>query len=315
MQETQFARDIKSGLTASPKHLSSKYFYDAVGDKIFQKIMKLPEYYLTRAELEIFETKKEKLLEIIDPGTPFRIVELGAGDGMKTKVLLKYFQQQKANFSYSPVDISANVLKDLERNVMQEIPDLDMKPLAGDYFHVLSDLKFQNHKKNIAFFLGSNIGNFRNEMAERFLKSIQNNLSKGDFLMIGFDLKKDPRIILSAYNDAEGVTKSFNLNLLKRINREFDADFETENFDHNPIYDPMTGECRSYLISKEAMEVNIKKLDLQVRFKVWEPIFMEVSKKYDLEEINILAQNCGFRVVENLFDADKMFTDSIWEVI
>lgn len=313
--DSQFALDVRDGLQATPKHLSSKYFYDEKGDKLFQRIMKLPEYYLTRAELEIFQTKKERLLDIINPDAPFRIVELGAGDGMKTRVLLKYFLQQHADFSYSPVDISANVLRDLERNMMQDMPDLKMKPLAGDYFKVLSELKFQNHVRNIAFFLGSNIGNFRNEIALTFLRSIHDNMSSGDILMIGFDLKKDPKTILSAYNDSQGVTKAFNLNLLERINAEFGADFDLDKFDHNPIYDPLTGECRSYLISKEEMEVSLGDLDFSIRFKPWEPIFMEVSKKYDLTEINQLAENSGFKVVENLFDSGKVFTDSIWEVI
>lgn len=315
MISTQFARDVEEGLSSNPKRLSSKYFYDAVGDKLFQQIMQLDEYYLTRAELNIFQTRKERFLELFDSGGAFRIVELGAGDGMKTKVLLKHFQGEGADFSYCPVDISANVLNDLERNVKAEIPELKMEPLAGDYFKVLADLKFKNHKRNIAFFLGSNIGNFRKDLAIDFLSSIQSNLQKGDFLLIGFDLKKDPKRILAAYNDSQGVTKAFNMNLLTRINKELDGDFKLENFDHNPIYDPLTGECRSYLIATEEHEVCLKSIQKKVHFKHWEPIYMEVSKKYDLVEIDELANSAGFKVVENLFDEEKLFADSIWEVV
>lgn len=315
MSKTQFAEDVKEGLNSTPKRLSSKYFYDAKGDKLFQQIMQLEEYYLTRAELNIFQTQSQHLLDLFDSGGAFRIVELGAGDGMKTKVLLKYFQEKGADFSYCPVDISANVLEDLKRNVLAELPDLKMEPLAGDYFKVLSELKFQNHKRNIAFFLGSNIGNFRKDLAIAFLSSIQQNLAKGDFLLIGFDLKKDPKRILSAYNDSQGVTRAFNINLLQRINDELGGDFDLEAFDHNPIYDPMTGECRSYLIAKTPQKVHIKELEESFEFRAWEPIYMEVSKKYDLDEIADLAESTGFRVRENLFDEEQLFADSIWEVV
>lgn len=277
--------------------------------------MQLDEYYLTRAELNIFQTQSQQLLDLFDSGGAFRIVELGAGDGMKTKFLLKYFQDKGADFSYCPVDISANVLEELRKNMLEEMPTLNMEPLAGDYFQVLSDLKFQNHKRNIAFFLGSNIGNFRRDLAIDFLSSIQRNLKTGDFLLIGFDLKKDPKRILSAYNDLKGVTKAFNLNLLNRINRELGGNFQMDAFDHNPIYDPMTGECRSYLIAKSPQQVYLSTLDEAFEFKAWEPIYMEVSKKYDLDEIDDLAKETGFRVKKNLFDSDDLFTDSIWEVV
>ncbi len=315
MSSTPFAQDVDEGLSASPKRLSSKYFYDADGDKLFQQIMGLKEYYLTRAELNIFNQKQQQLLDAFDSGGAFRIVELGAGDGMKTKVLLKYFQAQGADFSYCPVDISPNVLGELENNMKEEIPELKMEPLAGDYFKVLADLKFKNHKRNIAFFLGSNIGNFRRELAVQFLSSIKSNMRKGDCLLIGFDLKKDPKRILAAYNDVSGVTKAFNLNLLTRINRELGGDFNVEAFDHNPTYDPLTGECRSYLIARDPQTVNVRALNKQFHFKSWEPIYMEVSKKYDLYEIEELAATTGFRLVENFFDQERLFTDSIWEVI
>ena len=315
MPLNQFARDVKEGLSSSPKRLSSKYFYDARGDKLFQQIMHLDEYYLSRAELEIFQTHKEALLEIMDHGAPFRLVELGAGDGLKTKVLLKHFLEQGVDFSYAPVDISPDVLEHLQSNLLKEIPDLKIEPLAGDYFRVLADLKFKNHTHSVAFFLGSNIGNFLSDTAINFLSSIHDNLQQGDYLMIGFDLKKDPKRILNAYNDAAGVTRAFNMNLLDRINRELDANFDTSMFDHNPIYDPMTGQCRSYLISKQPLEVHVGALNETFSFREWEPIFMEVSKKYDLEEIEELAVKTGFRLVQNFFDQEHLFCDSVWEVI
>jgi len=315
VQLNQFAKDILSGLTSKPKKLSSKYFYDAKGDKLFQEIMNLDEYYLSRAELEIFNNHKSPLLDLINNGSQFEIIELGAGDGEKTKVLLQYFQQEKAKFTYSPVDISDHVLRVLKENMNSYIPDLDIHPLTGDYFQVLQELRFNNEKsRSIVFFLGSNIGNFLDQDVISFVKSIQNNLKKGDLLMIGFDLKKDPRKVLGAYNDKSGITKAFNLNLLSRINEELGADFDLDQFEHYPVYDPMTGQCRSYLLAKKKMEVQIDHLNTKISFEAWEPVFMEVSKKYDLSEIEQLATKTGFSQIRNFFDDQKLFCNSIWEV-
>ena len=134
-------------------------------------------------------------------------------------------------------------------------------------------------------------------------------------MLIGFDLKKDPDKILAAYNDTEGVTRDFNLNLLRRINKELAADFDLNQFIHNPVYDPMTGECRSYVISTEAQTVNVQALGLQFSFSKWEAVFMEVSKKYDLLEIENLASQTGFEVKDHLLDKGDQFADSIWEAI
>ncbi|MFY0601349.1 MAG: L-histidine N(alpha)-methyltransferase [Cyclobacteriaceae bacterium] len=311
---TYFEQDVLEGLSSNQKKLSSRYFYDEIGDKIFQQIMNLDEYYLSRAELNIFENQKDKILDLMRPNESFRIVELGAGDGVKTKVLLSHFVEQQKRFSYSPVDISANVLDILKSNLQNEIPDLDIAPLAGDYFQVLSELEFDSDSHNVVYFLGSNIGNFLNESAISFLSNVRENLNAGDRMLIGFDLKKDPNKILAAYNDKQGVTKSFNLNLLTRINHEMGADFDITAFSHNPVYDPATGECRSYLMSLKDQDVHIESLEETFHFKKWETIFVEVSKKYDLEEIGLLAESSGFSVIENLLDDQELFTDSIWEV-
>ncbi|MFY0605997.1 MAG: L-histidine N(alpha)-methyltransferase [Cyclobacteriaceae bacterium] len=310
----QFSQDVLDGLSSNPKKLSSKYFYDERGDELFQQIMNLDEYYLSRAELEIFNTKKNDILEIIDTSDHFRLLELGAGDGAKTKVLLRHFRDSGIDFTYAPVDISENVLQVLSSSLEKEVPGLNIEPLAGDYFKVLNELKFKNDHRSLVFFLGSNIGNFLNETAISFLSGIRDNLKKGDLLMIGFDLKKDPQIILNAYNDKQGVTEAFNKNLLRRINEELEGNFELNQFDHHPIYDPLTGQCRSYLISKKALSVRIEKLDRTFHFEAWEPIFMEVSKKYSLDEINYLATNTGFKLVANFFDGQNLFCDSVWQV-
>ena len=309
-QLSEFARDVHAGLSASPKTLPSRYFYDEVGDKIFQEIMALEEYYLTRSEYSIFESRKEQILASFSAAGPFRLIELGAGDGLKTKILLKHFLEVGVDFTYSPVDISGNVLEILESNLKSEIPGLKIESFQGDYFDALAKIS-ENPEKDIVFFLGSNVGNFGGDDAVGFLQKLQKFLKKDDLLFMGVDLKKDPSAILSAYNDKDGVTRAFNLNLLDRINTELDANFNKDQFLHYPYYNPQTGECRSYLISKVDQVVTID--DEEIHFDAWEAIFMEISKKYDRRQLQKLADQAGFTPVESFYDSEKWFADVLWK--
>ncbi len=304
-----FEEDIISGLLSTKKSLPSKYFYDERGDELFQQIMHLDEYYLTNKELEIFNRHKQGILDTISDGEPFRIIELGAGDGLKTKILLKYFMDQGAKFTYRPVDISRNVLEILEENLLEEIPELNIQSFEGDYFEALEEIS-ESPERDIVFFLGSNIGNFSKEEAVGFLSSLQEYLKPGDLLFMGVDMKKDPAAILSAYNDSRGITKEFNLNLLDRINAELSADFKRENFMHYPYYNPQTGECRSYLISTVEQEVKVS--DELIHFRAWEAIFMEISKKYDEVQLKKLAGESGFNIITSFQDEMKWFSDVVW---
>jgi len=309
-----FAQDIKTGLNQFPKTLPSRYFYDEVGDELFQKIMNLDEYYLTRAEFEIFVRQKAEILkQFLGDSEKFRLVELGAGDGTKTKVLLSHFVKKQVSFTYSPIDISGNVLEQLENDLKSEIPSLQVEPIVGEYFKALKALSSGNDSKEIVLFLGSNIGNFDRKSGVDFLKHIGDNLSEGDMLLIGFDLMKDPRKILAAYNDKEGVTKAFNLNLLTRINTELGANFNVEYFDHFPTYDPLTGETKSHMISTKKQEVFIEALDETISFEAWEAIHTEVSQKYSHQMITSFAEEAGFRIVKNFTDSKSYFVDSLWE--
>ncbi|MEQ8880830.1 MAG: L-histidine N(alpha)-methyltransferase [Cyclobacteriaceae bacterium] len=311
---SHFGSDVREGLTSKPKFLSSKYFYDKHGDELFREIMELDEYYLTRSEFSIFRNEKQRIQELIAGSQPFRLIELGAGDGAKTMVLLEHFFRNHIDFTFCPIDISPHVLNILEENVKTQLPGVSIEPMVGDYFKILHDIKEENHQRNIVFFLGSNIGNFPHDLALSFLGSVAQNLNPKDMMMIGVDLKKDPAVILNAYNDKQGVTSDFNLNLLARINRELDADFDLSCFKHYPAYNPLTGECISYLISQKDQIVHVRALDLQVQFKRWEPMKMEISRKFDLEDIHELAEGSGFNVVETLYDKDKLFAESVWEV-
>lgn len=309
----QFARDVLDGLTSNPKFLSSKYFYDAKGDKLFQQIMDLPEYYLSRCEYSILKKYRSELFELFSESDikDFDLIELGAGDGTKTKLLLEHFSKRKSGFKYYPVDISENVLKQLVNSLQQELPDLQVKPIPKDYFSSLKEINAGNgSRKKIILFLGSNIGNFTEDTAICFLQELGNALNPGDNLLVGFDLKKDPNIIHKAYNDDSGVTKAFNLNLLERINRELKADFDPENFDHYAIYDPQSGNAKSYLLSRKDQKVNL--LDQNISFSAWEAIHVEISKKFDQEMIKRMAATAGFDIINNFYDDKNYYVDTLW---
>lgn len=308
-----FAADVDRGLSASPKALSSRYFYDAEGDKLFQQIMKLDEYYLTRTEYWILDANKEKLLKsFYGQQKPFHLIEFGAGDGYKTKILLRHFADAHLAFDYRPIDISENVLEELEISLKEEIPLLVTHGMQGEYFEVLEKMHQTDARRKVVLFLGSNIGNFSMPQAVDFLSKLRSNLNPGDKVLIGFDLKKDPHMIRNAYDDPKGITSAFNLNLLRRINRELGADFQLDAFKHFQSYDPSSGECRSYLISLKSQEVYIDACAKTYRFKKWEPLHVEISRKFDHETIHDLAERCGFEVEEDFTDPDQLFVDSLW---
>lgn len=308
-----FAEEVNAGLNAPQKYLSSKYFYDAKGDVLFQKIMQLPEYYLTRAEFDILEQYREEILQpLLSLGAPFNLIEMGAGDGLKTRLLLTYLYERKALFTYYPIDISGNVLEQLRAGLAREYPGLSVEPIQGTYQEALEENRWNREQPSLMLFLGSNIGNFREGEALGLLDDIARTLGPDDLLLAGFDLKKDPEVILKAYNDSQRVTRDFNLNLLYRINRELGGNFDPDKFKHWPVYDPMSGECKSYLVSMEKQSVHIAALNSTFEFDEYEAVFMEVSKKYGLSELEQYAQQMGFEILRHFMDAQGYFTDSLW---
>ena len=309
-----FAQDVMLGLNSTPKTLPSKYFYDAKGDKLFQQIMALPEYYLTRKEYEILEGQHEQILKsILKIGKPFNLIELGAGDGLKTKILLRFLVNNEIDFIYYPVDFSGSVLEELEQSLAEEMPNLEVNPIQSTYRESLKNQEWENGRPNLILFLGANLGNFGVEEAKNIIDHLRVGTRKGDQVLLGFDLKKNPNIILDAYNDEQGVTREFNMNLLDRINKELDADFDRNSFVHWPTYDPVSGECRSYLVSLKSQAVSIGALNQTFEFEAFESIFTEISKKYSLSEISHLASSGGFEVNQNFLDSDGYFADVLWE--
>ena len=312
---TTFADDVLRGLSSTPKSLSSKYFYDDEGSRLFQKIMKLPEYYLTACEHEVFSTQADAIFrEFANGNNAFDLIELGAGDGTKTAVLIEHFLKQWADISYSPIDISQEALDALSERFSAEFPSLKIETRNGDYFRILKSLRNGAGRRKILLFLGSNIGNFSRLQALEFFRNLHRVMNPDDLLFIGFDLQKDPHVIVQAYDDAAGVTATFNLNLLRRINRELAADFDLEKFMHYANYRPIEASARSFLISREKQEIHIKGLNRTFEFEQWEAVFMEISQKYNLKMIDDLACESGFEIKQNFFDSRNYYCDSLWQL-
>lgn len=310
----QFAADVLNGLSSSPKALSSRYFYDDEGSRIFREIMNLPEYYLTRAELRVFTENRDAICRAFTDGAnAIDLIELGAGDGTKTAVLVERLLSLGTEFSYSPIDISRDAIDTLGSVFRSRFPELRIIPHAGDYFKVLSSLPNNSKRRRILMFLGSNIGNFQHEQALMFFRRIRAGMNLDDRLFIGFDMQKDPRVIIAAYDDAQGVTAEFNLNLLRRINRELGGDFDTSKFSHYAQYRPAECAARSFLISRERQSVKIGALNRSFEFDQWEPIFMEISQKYTTSAIRDLANRSGFEIEQEFWDRENFYVDSLWK--
>lgn len=307
-----FLRDVMEGLQSQPKRLQSKYFYDAAGDALFQQIMHCPEYYLTRCEMEILETQSAAIVSAIRAVAPQAdLVELGAGDASKSIHLLREWMRTGMGNRYYPIDISGNIIRHLQDTLPEQLPGLDVQGLNGEYMEMLARSGQTPGRARVVMFMGSSIGNFTPEEAMSFLSEVRRQLRPGDFLLIGFDLQKNPRLILDAYNDRQGFTRDFNLNLLTRINRELDANFQRQDFLHYPTYDPSSGACKSFLISLREQAVHIG--GSIVRFRKDEPIYMEISQKYTPEGIRELASCCGFAPVRNFTDEKGWFVDALWQ--
>jgi len=309
----QFKRDVDAGLSKSPKSLSSKYFYDEIGDALFVKIMHLPEYYLSRAELEIFEKKSNQIIDgfQIEKGKYFDLIELGAGDGLKTKELLKCLLDQGFDFNYVPIDISQNALDKLEESLKKDLPTLGIRKRQGDYFDILADFNKTNLPK-VILFLGSNIGNMTDEVAAQFIYELGSNLTTNDKLLLGVDLMKDASVVLPAYNDSAGVTRAFNLNLLSRINKELGGNFDVQQFSHEPAYAEDEGIARSFLVSSRKQDVYIEALGKSFEFRKGEKIATEISRKYSDEIIERLIKETDFEVVEKFTDEKNYFANYIF---
>jgi len=304
----QFIEDVLKGLSSSPKSLPSKYFYDKKGDELFIKIMNLPEYYLTRSELEIFQKQTEQLADQITMDE-FDLVELGAGDGTKSFYLLEYLFKSK-ELTYIPIDISLNALSGLKKKFESRFQGRSINIVHAEYFQGLNEMSTRKSGK-VIMFLGSNLGNMSDDEAAIFLVKLSKLMKQSDLLILGLDLIKSADIVLPAYNDSDGVTSQFNLNLLNRINHELDGDFKLDNFVHVASYSKEEGVARSFLKSLSDQTVTIKSMDKKFHFRKDELIQMEISRKYDQGILEKLLKGTELNIKKILFDSNNYFANFI----
>jgi dimethylhistidine N-methyltransferase len=307
----QFAHDVLKGLSQQHKSIPCKYIYDERGSKLFCKIMELPEYYLTDCEKNSLNAHKGVISDTIGRGHS-NLIELGAGDGMKTRILIRHLLECDRDFQYCPIDISESAVVNLSQCLNREYPGLKIKGLVTDYFYGLTWLSQQNNAQNIVLFLGSNIGNFPPHEARNFLRHLRESINKSDYLLIGFDLKKDVNTMVKAYNDAQGITEQFITNILSRINRELDGEFDLDCFRYFSAWDDSSGAIKSYLISTCDQKVHIRHLNTSFTFKHGEVIHIESSYKFTTDQCSVMAEEAGFKIVENYLDDRNYFVDSLW---
>jgi L-histidine Nalpha-methyltransferase len=315
-EKAAFGAEIIRGLSGIPKALSSKYFYDGTGSRLFRKIMDLPEYYLTRTETDIFTQQQKEIIYSFAGGQiPFDLVDLGAGDAAKTKILLQEMLAEKLPFTYIPIDISAHAMEDLSQELHRQLPALAVKALASDYFTALNWLQHNRPTRKVVFFLGSNIGNFEPKAIRTFARRLRRYLKPGDQALMGFDLRKEPHLIRRAYDDAAGITAAFNFNLLHRINHEFNGNIDVDQFRHFAEYNPVSGDMKSYLLPASRQEIFLADLDYQLTLEAWEPIHTETSHKFTLREIERLGLAAGFRINDVFTDDKQYFADVLFDVV
>lgn len=307
--EADLAQEVERGLASHPKRLPCRFFYDEAGSDLFEEICARPEYYLTRAEDEILRVHGAEIVGAMDEG--FALVELGSGSARKTRHLIDASFARSPALLYVPIDISRTMLEASARSLVNAYPGLSVRALAAEYEDGLRVLSEDRVEPKLVLWLGSNVGNFDRSEAAKFLRRLRTWMGIDDRLLIGIDLRKDPRVIELAYDDAGDVTARFNLNLLTRINRELGGHFVLSGFRHVACYDAVAGRVEMYLESRIDQEVMIDRLERSFRFDAGEVIHTEDSHKYSLEEIETLARAGGFAVVHTWFDSNARFSSSL----
>lgn len=309
-----FANDVRAGLMRIAKSLPPKYFYDELGSRLFEAICWLPEYYLTRAESEILETSAAEIVSSIEG--PVRLLELGSGSAEKTRYLIEALLAKQPQLHYLPVDISDSSLELASQRLLRLYPGLRITAFAADYFTALQVLARRvpadTNCRTVAVFLGSNIGNFGRDESREFLRAVRKLLRPQDALLLGADRKKSPEVLIPAYDDALGVTAAFNLNLLARINRELDGDFDVKKFQHSAAYNDELGRIEIHLVSREPQRVRIRALDLEVSFNKGETIRTENSYKFDRDQLALIARDTGFLLAETWLDRAHLFSFNLF---
>jgi len=303
--EKTFAEEISSSLNENLKFISPKFFYDKKGSELFEKICSLPEYYPTRTEISILKKLNDELPSYINEN--FRLVELGSGTSVKTRLIFDIFAKLQDTIEYFPIDIS-EILTESSEQLLQDYDNLRITGIIDTYEGGLGFLKTYDDKKNLIMFLGSSYGNFSPNDGHTFLQKINSTMKSGDLFLIGLDLVKDKQTLESAYDDSQGITSKFNLNVLSRINDELDADFDLNNFEHLAIYNEEDQRIEMYLKSLVNQSVVISKSNLLLNLRKDELIHTEHSHKFRLPQIHDLLSSTGFEIKHTWLDDDKHFS-------
>ncbi len=302
--KNSFANDVRRGLSSPQKWLYAKYFYDERGSELFEKICELPEYYLTRTEVKILKGVAKRIFEIVGPS---EIIELGSGSSTKTRLLLDAVSPLGYSIYYLPVDVNLGMLTKSAESLLEDYPSLRVHALVADYEKVWGLLPTPNLPTRFVLFLGSTIGNLNREDSEFFLTRIASSLRPGDYFLLSTDLQKPKDVLEAAYNDVAGVTAEFNLNILRRINRELGANFDLKKFKHLAIYNQELHQIEMHLRSLIPQTVTIKLLEQTVPFRAGETIHTEISRKFDLEEVQNTLREKGLSPVATWTDKRKWF--------
>jgi dimethylhistidine N-methyltransferase len=294
-------QEVLTGLSKSPRQLPCKFFYDEQGAHLFRQICELPEYYVTRTEIEILRLHGAEMARAL--GSQIELIGLGTGAGTKTRILLEELDRPAV---YVPIDISKEQLERSSAHFQKMFPNLQILPIAADYLEPFElPLPRKLSSRSIIYFPGSTIGNFEPDDASEFLSRLVELAGEGGGLLIGVDLQKDQHVIERAYNDSAGVTAKFNKNLLARINRELDAHFDLAHWQHYAIYNPTEGRIEIYLLSETDQAVRIGERTFQ--FRSGEKILTEYSYKHTINGFNMLARQAGFEFQQVWTDDERWF--------
>ncbi|MBE9033949.1 L-histidine N(alpha)-methyltransferase [aff. Roholtiella sp. LEGE 12411] len=289
--------DVIQGLTQTPKSLPPKYFYDDRGSQLFEEICDLPEYYPTRTEAWILSQYADEIAQITGS---CELVELGSGSSTKTRILLDAYQKMADDCRYLPIDISGGILKTSVVELQQKYPDFSIQGLLGTYEQALTHLKSSSSQSRMIFFLGSSMGNFTRQESDRFLSQVAHASKPGDYFLLGIDLQKPQEILEAAYNDSQGITAAFNLNMLSHLNWRFQGNFNLDFFTHQAIYDQVDHQIEMYLHCQENHSVSLDILNLKTSFQAGESILTEISRKFDLA------------IIQKQLEVQKLQTLKIW---
>jgi dimethylhistidine N-methyltransferase len=308
---TTFADDVRRGLTATPKILYPKYFYDELGSLLFEAITALPEYYVTRCEAEILRSHAGEIVAAL--GGPLWLVELGSGDGQKTRLVIEALLARQETLEYVPVDISESAVETSSRSLLLSYPDLRITGYVGEYHAALRRIRQERVRPGctLVLFLGSTLGNLDPEERLAFLRDVRNLLNPGEGFLLGVDLEKPENVLIPAYDDPLGVTAAFNRNLLVRINRELGGGFDVSAFRHRAVYNREKGRIEMHLESRREQTVPIRDLRIEVPFAAGETIHTENSYKFRVEQVVALATATGFELRRTWQDSRGWFASNL----